>query len=56
MICLGRSHPSFHVAGMDLNLNCLSDGTPQVSGFDREDADILELDAVSQVDAVPHHG
>jgi hypothetical protein len=38
---------------MDFNLNCLSD-TGQVSGFDKEDSDVSELDAVSQVDAVPH--
>jgi hypothetical protein len=39
---------------MDLNLNCLYDDKAQVSGFDKEDADVLELDAVFQVDAVPH--
>lgn len=54
MACLGRSCPSVTLLGWTSNLNCLSDDTAQVSGFDKEDADVLELDAVSQVDVVPH--
>jgi hypothetical protein len=34
----------------------LDNGEFTLSGFDGEDIDVLELDAVSQVDALPHHG
>jgi hypothetical protein len=41
---------------MELNLNCLPDDMVHVSGFSGEDIVVLELDAMSQVDAVPCHG
>jgi hypothetical protein len=41
---------------MELIISLLPDGMVRAPGFDGEDTGGLELDAVSQIDAMPCHG
>jgi hypothetical protein len=45
---------SVHVIGMEFNLSCLPDDTVHMSGFSGEDAGVMELYEVSQVDVMLH--